>query len=181
MSRRTQAAIPGSFETGNRTNEAERNGTGNVMVRRWSKAEMWVPGAYLALVAAMLVYVAVGSRTGDIGMFAAWPILATAPVSLLLLPLLVPAPDTLDSDTPLDPQYEGSEPPAKLPTDYPSESAPLPEDWVAQDTSAADDPSMWAGLGFGAVILVSALVNATAIWSLLRYVARRRAARSPQA
>ncbi|MGW7436366.1 SCO4225 family membrane protein [Streptomyces sp. NPDC054849] len=152
---------------------------GNVMVRRWSKAEMWVPGAYLALVVAMLVYVAVGRWNGDSGMFAVFPILATAPVSLLLLTFLIPAPDALDSDAPFDPQYEGSEPPVKLPTDYPSESDPLPRDW-APDTSVADDPSMWAGLGFCAVILVSALVNALAIWALLRYVARRRDARSAQ-
>ncbi|MFJ3632619.1 SCO4225 family membrane protein [Streptomyces sp. NPDC090112] len=61
------------------------------MVRRWSKPEMWVPGGYLALVAAMLVYVAVGSSTGDIGFFGVWPILATAPVSVLLLSTFGPA------------------------------------------------------------------------------------------
>lgn len=151
------------------------------MVRRWSKAEMWVPGAYLVLVVAMLVYCAVGQWNGDSGMFGVWPILATAPLSILLLTLFVPAPDALDSDTPFDPQY-GSEPPAKLPTDYPwypSESAPLPEDW-APDTSVAADPSMWGGLAFCVAILVCALVNATAIWALLRYVARRRDARSAQ-
>ncbi|MFF8261109.1 SCO4225 family membrane protein [Streptomyces virginiae] len=137
-----------------------------------------MPGAYLALVVAMLVYVAVGSRIGDIGFFGVWPILATAPVSLLLLGALGPAADALDSAPPMDPhpQY-GSEPPTKLPTDYPSESDPLPADWVP-DTSVAAEPSMLDGLGFYVPVLVGALVNAAAIWALLRYVARRRDARS---
>ncbi|MET9568850.1 SCO4225 family membrane protein [Streptomyces virginiae] len=140
-----------------------------------------MPGAYLALVVAMLVYVAVGSRIGDIGFFGVWPILATAPVSLLLLGAFGPAVDALDSAPPMDPhpQY-GSEPPTKLPTDYPSESDPLPADWVP-DTSVAAEPSMWDGLGFYVPVLVGALVNAAAIWALLRYVARRRDARSAQA
>lgn len=146
------------------------------MVRRWSKAQMWVPGAYLALVAAMLVYVEVGSRVGDIGFFGVWPILATAPVSFFLLTSFGPAADALDSAPPLDPQY-GSQPPAKLPTDYPSESDPLPADWVP-DTSVAADPSMWDGLGFHAAVLIGALANAAVIWTLLRHVARRRDARS---
>ncbi|MFK0259233.1 hypothetical protein [Streptomyces sp. NPDC090445] len=37
------------------------------------------------------------------------------------------------------------------------------------------------GLGFHAAVLVSALVNAAAIWALFRYTARRRDARSAQA
>ncbi|WP_405530067.1 hypothetical protein OG592_19425 [Streptomyces avidinii] len=151
------------------------------MVRRWSKAEMWVPGAYLALVFAMLIYCAVGSRIGDIGIFGAWPILATAPVSILLLTSFGPAADALDSAPPMDPhpQY-GSEPPTKLPTDYPSESDPLPADWVAPDTSIDTKLDMWSEFGFYGAVLVSALVNAAAIWALLRYVARRREARSAQ-
>lgn len=151
------------------------------MVRRWSKAEMWVPGAYLALVVAMLVYVAVGSRMGDIGFFGVWPILATAPVSLLLLTFFGPAADALDSAPPMDPhpQY-GSQPPTKLPTDYPSESDPLPADWVP-DTSVDPKLDMLDGFGFYASVLVGALVNAAAIWALLRYVARPRDARSAQA
>ncbi len=151
------------------------------MVRRWSKPEMWVPGGYLALVAAMLVYVAVGSRTGDIGMFPVWPVLATAPVSLLLLSAFIPAADALDSAPPMDPdpQY-GSQPPTKLPTDYPSESDPRPADWVPPDTSIDTKLDMWPEFGFYGAVLVSALVNAAAIWALLRYVARRRDARSAQ-
>lgn len=150
------------------------------MVRRWSKAEMWVPGAYLALVVAMVVYVAVGSRTGDVGMFGVWPILATAPVSILLLTSFGPAADALDSAPPMDLQAQsGAEPPAKLPTDYPwySESDPAPADWVA-DTSMAAEPSMWDGLGFYGPVLVSALINAAALWALLHYAARRRGVRS---
>ncbi|MBT2467458.1 hypothetical protein J7E97_06135 [Streptomyces sp. ISL-66] len=151
------------------------------MVRRWSKAEMWVPGAYLALVVAMLVYLAVAQWNGYSGLFGVWPILATAPVSVLLLTSFGPAADALDSAPPMDPhpQY-GSEPPTKLPTDYPSESDPLPADWVAPDTSESAKLDMLDGFGFYATVLVSALVNAAAIWALLRYVARRRDARSAQ-
>lgn len=153
------------------------------MVRRWSKPEMWVPGGYLALVVAMLVYVAIGSRTGDIGIFAALPILATAPVSLLLLSSFIPAPDALDESAPVDgPIYEGSQPPPEpLPTEFMPESAPRPSDWVAPDTSVDTKLEMWSEFGFYGAVLVGALVNAAAIWALLRYVARRRDARSAQA
>ncbi|MEV4190481.1 SCO4225 family membrane protein [Streptomyces toxytricini] len=140
-----------------------------------------MPGAYLALVVALLVYVAVGSRIGDIGIFGAWPILATAPVSFFLMMFFGPEVDALDSAPPMDPhpQY-GSEPPTKLPTDYPSASDPLPTDWVAPDTSVDPKIDMLDGFGFYAPVLVGALVNAAAIWALLRYVARRRDARNTQ-
>lgn len=149
------------------------------MVRRWSKPEMWVPGGYLALVVAMLVYVAIGSRTGDIGFFGVWPILATAPVSLLLLSAFGPAADALDDSAPIEgPVYEGSQPPpGPLPTEFVPESAPHPSDWVAPDTSVDGKFDMWGEAGFYGAVLVSALVNAAAIWALLRYVARRRDAR----
>ncbi|MEU9142603.1 hypothetical protein [Streptomyces sp. NPDC048349] len=153
------------------------------MVRRWSKAEMWVPGAYLALVVALLVCFAAGQRNGDSGFFGVWPILATAPVSVLLLTSFGPAAAALASapPPPMDPQpQDGPQPPTKLPSDYPSESDPLPPDW-APDTSAAAEPALWYGFGFYAAVLVSALVNAAAIWALLRYMARRRATRTPQA
>lgn len=152
------------------------------MVRRWSKAEMWVPGAYLALVVAMLVYVAVGSRTGDIGFFGVWPILATAPVSLMLLMSFGPAADALDESAPVvGPTYSGSEPPPEpLPTEFMPEPTVPPSDWVAPDTSVDPKLDMWPELGFYGAVLFSALVNATAIWALLRYVARRRDARRPQ-
>ncbi|MGW2680850.1 SCO4225 family membrane protein [Streptomyces sp. NPDC001436] len=157
--------------------ERSETGTGNDMVRRWSKAEMWVPTAYLALVAAMLLYFAVGQWNGDSGFFGVWPILATAPVSVLLLTFSGPAADALDSAPPMDPhpQY-GSQPPTKLPTHYPSQSDPRPADWTP-DTSVTAEPSTWDGLGFYAAVLVSALVNAAAIWALLRHAARRRRAR----
>lgn len=142
------------------------------MARRWSKPERWVPGGYLALVLAMVVYMEVGSRVGDIGFFGVWPALATAPVSLLLLSAFMP---TVDAPTPEGPEYYGSEPPARPPTDHPDPSDPLPADWVP-DTTVSDKLDAWAGLGFTAAILVGALVNATAIWALLRYVARRRRA-----
>ncbi|MFE5719596.1 SCO4225 family membrane protein [Streptomyces erythrochromogenes] len=152
------------------------------MVRRWSKPEMWVPGGYLALVVAMLVYVAVGSRTGDIGFFGVWPILATAPVSLLLLTTFGPAANAPDEPAPVDgPVYEGSQPPPEpLPSEFLPESAPRPSDWVAPDTSVDSKLDMWSEFGFHGAVLVSALVNAAAIWALLRYVARRRNARSAQ-
>ncbi|MFG2901613.1 SCO4225 family membrane protein [Streptomyces zaomyceticus] len=150
------------------------------MARRWSKPEMWVPGAYLALVVAMLVHTAVGSRTGDIGLFGVWPILATAPTSLLLLSafgtaaaaLIEPASET-------GPTYEGSQPPPEpLPTEFVPESAPRPSDWVAPDTTFDAKLGMWAEFGFYGAVLVCALVNAAAIWALFRHVARRRDARA---
>ncbi len=151
------------------------------MVRRWSKPQMWVPGGYLALVVAMLVYIAIGSRTGDIGFFGVWPILATAPVSLLLLSTFGPGSDALDEPAPdRGPTYEGSQPPPEpLPTEFPPESAPHPSDW-APDTSVDTKLDMGAEFGFYGAVLFSALVNAAAIWALLRYIARRRDARSMQ-
>ncbi|WP_412077351.1 SCO4225 family membrane protein [Streptomyces xanthophaeus] len=140
-----------------------------------------MPGGYLALVVAMLVYVAVGSRTGDIGFFGVWPILATAPVSLLLLSTFGPAPDALDESAPVaGPVYEGSQPPPEpLPTEFMPESAPRPADWTP-DTSIDTKLDMGSEFGFYGAVLVSALVNAAAIWALLRYVARLRDARSAQ-
>ncbi|WP_407838142.1 hypothetical protein ACE1OC_19925 [Streptomyces sp. DSM 116496] len=133
------------------------------MGRRWSKPEMWVPGGYLAVVLSMLVYLAIGSRTGDVGMFAALPILATAPVSLLLLSAFIPDPD----------ESAWVEPPVESVPD----SAPLPSDWVAPDTSLDDSKlGVFGEFGLYGAVLVGALVNAGAIWALLRYVARRAAA-----
>ncbi|MFJ4775107.1 SCO4225 family membrane protein [Streptomyces sp. NPDC088762] len=152
------------------------------MVRRWSKAEVWVPCGYLALVVAMLVYVAVGSRTGDIGLFAVWPVLATAPVSLLLLSTFGPAVAAPDESAPVTgPIYEGSQPPPEpLPTEFMPEPDPRPSDWVAPDTSIDTKFDMGSEFGFYGAVLVSALVNAAAIWALLRYVARRREASGAQ-
>ncbi|MEU6211714.1 hypothetical protein ABZ891_17610 [Streptomyces sp. NPDC047023] len=150
------------------------------MVRRWSKPEMWVPGGYLALVAAMLVYVAVGSRTGDIGFFGVWPILATAPVSVLLLSTFGPAAAVPDEPSPADgPIHEGPVPPPEPPTEFIPESAPRPSDWVA-DTSTDSKFDMLSEFGFYGAVLAGALVNATAIWALLRYAAHRRTAARPR-
>ncbi|MER5487421.1 hypothetical protein ABT024_30000 [Streptomyces sp. NPDC002812] len=141
------------------------------MARRWSKPEMWVPGGYLALVLSMLVYMAIASRTGDIGMFAALPILATAPVSLLLLSAFIPTPD---ESAWVEPVYEGSQPPPEPPVESVPGSAPLPSDWVAPDTSLDDSKlGLFGEFGLYGAVLVGALVNAGAIWALLRYVARR--------
>ncbi|MFD7033383.1 SCO4225 family membrane protein [Streptomyces sp. NPDC059917] len=147
------------------------------MVRRWSKPEVWVPCGYLALVAAMLLYVAVGSRTGDIGIFAVWPILATAPVSLLLLSAFAPAAAAPDEG----PVHEGGQALPEPPGEFMPESAPRPADWVAPDTSVDGKLDMLSGFGFYGALLVSALINAAAIWTLLRYVARRRDANWAQA
>ncbi|MGW7456007.1 SCO4225 family membrane protein [Streptomyces sp. NPDC054787] len=83
---------------------------------------------HLALVVALLVWVEVGSRTGDIGFGGIWPLLATAPVSLLLLVPFGPASDALDQAPVVESHY-GSQPPTPLPAP-PSESAPLPSDWA---------------------------------------------------
>ncbi|MCM1965704.1 MULTISPECIES: SCO4225 family membrane protein [unclassified Streptomyces] len=145
------------------------------MARRWSKPEMWVPGGYLALVLSMLVYIAIASRTGDIGMFAALPILATAPVSLLLLSAFIPDPDSFDESVPAGgPGYEGSQLPPEPPMEFLPESAPRPADWVPPDTSLDDSKlGLFGEFGLYGAVLVGALVNAGAIWALLRYVARR--------
>ncbi|MCY0937408.1 SCO4225 family membrane protein [Streptomyces sp. H34-S4] len=151
------------------------------MVRRWSNAEMWVPGVYLALVVALLVYFAVGQWNGDSGFFGVWPILATAPVSLLLLASFGPGAAALDAPAPVvGPIYEGSQPPRpEPPREFLPESAPRPADWVP-DTSESAKFDMLDGFGFYAAVLVSALINAAAIWALLRYVTRRRDAGSAQ-
>ncbi|MGW2207300.1 SCO4225 family membrane protein [Streptomyces sp. NPDC001774] len=143
------------------------------MQRRWSKVEMWVPGSYLALVLAMQLWVVVDSRTGGGGFAGVWPLLATAPVSLLILGLFGPAKNASAADPAPDvaPHY-GSQPPTPLPPEFPSETAPLPADWTP-DTSVAAEPGMWDVLGFHGAILVGALVNAAAIWAFVRFLVRR--------
>ncbi|RPF30108.1 hypothetical protein EDD96_6670 [Streptomyces sp. Ag109_G2-6] len=150
------------------------------MVRRWSKPEMWVPGGYLALVAAMMVWLEVAGRTGhDVGMGAIWPALATAPVSLLLLGSFGAAANAVGQDPAqapiVEPSY-GSQPPGPMPTAFPSVGDPLPSDWVP-DTSVAGRPEVWDAFGFYIPILVGALINAAVIWALLRCWARWRNAR----
>ncbi|MER5861807.1 hypothetical protein [Kitasatospora sp. NPDC002040] len=145
------------------------------MVRRRSKVEMWVPGAYLALVVGMLAYCAIGQAAGaDLGFFGIWPILASAPAGLLLTAVFTPAPDLGEPAPPVD-GYRGSEPPAEPPTEFFPPTDPLPADW-APDTSVADKLPAGEALGFYGPVLVGALVNAAAMWALIRYVAQRRAA-----
>ncbi|MFD3328816.1 hypothetical protein [Streptomyces sp. NPDC058701] len=151
------------------------------MVRRWSKPEMWVPGGYLALVAAMLVRLEMASQAGHDTIFSTLgPILATAPVSLLLLTAFGAAKAALESaEVPpptAEPSY-GSLPPAEPLTESVPEPGRYPADWVP-DPSVAAEPDLWAGLGIYAPLLIGALINATAIWALLRHLAKGREARS---
>lgn len=96
-----------------------------------------------------------------------------------------PAADALDESAPVvEPTSGGVEPPPlPVPTgsDFDPESDPRPSDWVAPDTSVDDKFGIGAEFGLVAAILVSALVNAGAIWALLRYVARQAAARGTHA
>ncbi|MER7954388.1 hypothetical protein [Streptomyces sp. NPDC096030] len=140
------------------------------MERRWSKVEMWVPGSYLALVLAMQLWVTVA---GD-GFAGVWPLLATAPVSLLVLGLFGPAKGAAPADPgPEVVPHDGSEPPTPLPSEFPSVTDPLPADWTP-DTSVAAEPGMGEILGFHGAILIGALVNAAAIWAFVRFLVRRR-------
>ncbi|MFD3875839.1 hypothetical protein [Streptomyces sp. NPDC058623] len=149
-------------------------------MRRWSKPEMWVPGGYLALVATMLVRLEMASQAGQDTIFSTLgPVVATAPVSLLLLTAFGAAQAALEStEVPpaaVEPPY-GSLPPAEPLTEPVPEPGPYPTDWVP-GTSVAAEPDLWAGLGIYAPLLIGALINAAAIWALLR---RRRDARSAQ-
>ncbi|MFE5634105.1 SCO4225 family membrane protein [Streptomyces sp. NPDC056543] len=142
------------------------------MERRWSKVEMWVPGSYLALVLAMQLWVVMDSRTGG-GFAGVWPLLATAPVSLLVLGLFGPAKGATTADpAPEVVPHDGSQPPTPLPSEFPSVTDPLPADWTP-DTSVAPEPGMWDVLGFHGAILIGALVNAAAIWAFVRFLVRR--------
>lgn len=49
---------------------------------------------------------------------------------------------------------------------------------MAPDTSVDTSLDAWFEFGFLGAVLFCALVNATAIWALLRHVARRRATRT---
>ncbi|UUU37960.1 hypothetical protein [Streptomyces sp. NBC_00162] len=44
----------------------------------------------------------------------------------------------------------------------------------------AAQPEMWAGLGFHAAVLAGALINAVALWALLRHWARQRNSKGTQ-
>ncbi|MFD9722649.1 SCO4225 family membrane protein [Streptomyces sp. NPDC059072] len=141
------------------------------MERRRSKLELWVPGGYLAVVLGLQVWVEVLSRTGDAGFAGMWPLLATAPFSLL--PLFVSMPGAGDplEQTPV-PVPMGSRPPEPLPVDPAAPPLP-PTDWQA-DQPVGLDP--WAGFGFYGALLFGALVNAGLLWALVRVIVRRRQA-----
>ncbi|WP_435060033.1 SCO4225 family membrane protein [Streptomyces sp. bgisy060] len=143
------------------------------MERRWSKAEMWVPGGYLALVLALELGTYAIGRTGDAGFAGIWPLLATAPVSLLLLGFFGPAVKAASADpAPAVVPHHGEQPPTPLPTELSPENTPLPADWTPDTTAAG--PEAWSALGFHAAVLIGALVNAAAIWSFVRFLVQRR-------
>ncbi|MFD3696883.1 SCO4225 family membrane protein [Streptomyces sp. NPDC058646] len=136
-----------------------------------------MPGGYLSVVVGIQAWVEVLARTGDAGFAGVWPLLATAPVSVLALPLTHPAPDPV-SGAPVHPVHTGPEPPAPLVLEEPPLSPP-PSGW-AVDPGIAEQPEVWAGLGLYGAVLAGALVNATALWALVRCVVhRRQAARQP--
>ncbi|MFJ8209052.1 SCO4225 family membrane protein [Streptomyces sp. NPDC096033] len=117
------------------------------MRRQRSRLEVWVPTCYLAVVAGLLVWVDVLVRTGDAGLAGVWPMLATAPLSLPVMRLIEPDPESLGVPAPV---------------------GPAPADPGAYGMPGTELPDMWLGFGFYGVILACALVNATALWALLR-------------
>ncbi|MFI1284080.1 SCO4225 family membrane protein [Streptomyces sp. NPDC020858] len=147
------------------------------MRRRRSRLEVWIPAVYLAVVVGLLVWVDVLVRTGDAGFAGIWPMLATAPLSLLALSLIVPDPETVGTPEITPPAHTGPVPPPE-PEPLPGETpepvpVPVPEGQLPTDSGAYDLPGaelsdMWLGFGFYGVILACALVNATALWALVR-------------
>ncbi|MFE0699296.1 SCO4225 family membrane protein [Streptomyces sp. NPDC058872] len=150
------------------------------MERRWSKAEMWVPGGYLVLVLALEFWTYALGRTGDAGFAGIWPLLATAPVSLLLLGLFGPAMQAAAGPAPEVVPHYGDQPPTPLSAELSPENTPLPADWTP-DTTTALGPEPWSVLGFHAAVLIGALVNAAAIWAFVRFLVRRRPASAGRA
>ncbi|MGW0364597.1 SCO4225 family membrane protein [Streptomyces sp. NPDC003034] len=159
-------------------------------MRRRSRVEVWVPAGYLAVVVGLLVWVDVLVRRGDAGFAGIWPMLATAPLSLLAMRLIVPDPESPEMPEVTPPVHTGPLPPEPQPVPLPEpllgetpEPVPLPvgpppTDSAVYDLPGTDLPDTWLGFGFYGVILASALVNATALWALVRgltgLLARRR-------
>lgn len=148
---------------------------------------MWVPAGYLAVVVGLLVWVDVLVRTGDAGFAGIWPMLATAPLSLLAMGLILPDPESLGLPEVTPPVHTGPVPPEPQPVPLPlpgetPEPVPLeppPTDSGVYDLPGAEKLSdTWLGFGFYGVILTCALLNATALWALVRgltgLIARRR-------
>lgn len=165
VSSRTHAWERPGFDTGHRTNEA-----GATVRRHRSKLRLWVPGGYLVVVLGLVVWVEVLSRTGDAGFAGIWPIIATAPVSVVVMQLFVSVPEA-----PVVPPdalvHTGPREPAPVPLEEPP--APPPPDWTP-DPSAGEPLEAVSAFGFYAPVLVGALVNATAIWAVVRVLVRRR-------
>lgn len=132
---------------------------------------MWVPGGYVAAVLGMQLWVEVVSRTGDAGFAGMWPMLATAPLSLLAL-MAVPGP----GDPVAAPHGLAHTGPPVPVEPLPAEAAPLPAA-VSADSSLAEGFEALAGIGFYGALLFGALANATCLWALTRVVVRRRQAR----
>ncbi|MFC9296523.1 SCO4225 family membrane protein [Streptomyces sp. NPDC057011] len=143
---------------------------------RRSRLEVWVPGGYLAAVVGVQIWVEVLSRTGDAGFAGVWTVFATAPFSVLALLAFTPG-----AGAPPEPPdglvHTGPEPPTPLPA--PSELPPPAADWSPDPsvTEPLDALGAWAGFGWYGAILAGALINATALWALVRVVAGRRRAR----
>ncbi len=143
---------------------------------------MWVPAGYLAVVVGLLVWVDVLVRTGDAGFAGVWPMLATAPLSLLAMRMVAPDPASLGSPEATPPVHTGPVPPTPQPapveTSGPVPVEPLPAGSGVHDLPGAELSDVWLGFGFYGVILACALVNATALWALVRgltgLLARRR-------
>ncbi|MFI5619641.1 SCO4225 family membrane protein [Streptomyces sp. NPDC051567] len=159
------------------------------MGRRRSKLEVWLPAAYLAVVVGLLVWVDVLFRTGDAGFAGIWPMLATAPLSLLAMLLVLPDPGAPGLSEVTPPVHTGGVPPEPLPVPVPAPlpgetlgpvpmGPPLPTDSVVHDLPGVELFDTWLRFGFYGVILACALVNATALWALVRgltgLLARRR-------
>ncbi|MCY0935314.1 SCO4225 family membrane protein [Streptomyces sp. H34-S4] len=146
------------------------------MERRRSRLEVWLPGGYLVLVLAVQLWVEVVSRTGDGALAGVWSLLLTAPFSLVVVWLSAPG------RGPPVPQPEGlvhtgAEPPTPLPAPLSSE---LPSELPSAPVDGVLDPSAFEALGatmwwgyYGALV-VGALVNAVALWALVRVLAGRR-------
>ncbi|MFC7217072.1 SCO4225 family membrane protein [Streptomyces polyrhachis] len=147
------------------------------MRRQRSALEVWVPAGYLVGVVGLVAWVGVLGRTGDAGFAGIWPILATAPLSLSALGMIMPDPESLGLAEEAPPAGAGPVPPEPAPV--PMEAAPTGP--AAQDLSGAELTDTASTFGFYGVILACALVNATALWAVVRLVTGRlaRSRRSP--
>ncbi|MFJ7265992.1 SCO4225 family membrane protein [Streptomyces sp. NPDC099050] len=138
-----------------------------------SRLEVWLPVGYLVLVLVVQVWVEVVSRTGEVWFARVWSLLLTAPFSFVVADVFLDGPGALVV------------PEALLRTGLEPASAPVGE-WV--DPSAFGSLGSGGTWGFYAALLVGALLNAAAIWGLVRVLlsagrrlASRRAEQHPSA